>query len=362
MGIQIQKFVLIALTTAMIPNHEAKAFGPLKNMAHVVVEQLGYTIRVTAQIGYPLGMDLANLETIANSQKAFQRDQVIPIFNATFGQKPIKVDGEPCTFQTPGGRFSSFTIQMQVIAICKSNKPQISWYLPFIKKTPPYFIISTETLLANNKKKLMSVVDHDNPMLSHGRSLNLALSSAGLRNIGFSLEAWEKKNGDLRLPLGILHLLFILAIVTKCRVTSKISPSLFFFGLFFLASSLMKLGIPQQYGFFMACTLAALTATFLCLPEGITTSHWWYTIVSIFGVAHGSIGMVMTNFPTLHLKLTERVFYQLGSVAGIIAFSLIVYPWIALNAFRILKNRIILSLIKIAILVLSLCSLVTSIS
>jgi hypothetical protein len=138
------------------------------------------------------------------------------VYAALLGEAALWIGGQPCAFAPEHSVMSidSQNLRVAVIARCPLHEGELVFSLPFLRKQDPtYRMIYNSSLSAADdlgdatpaRSEVRLRLDHASPGL--GRFIAL-----GMAHIGVLPGEWSGDTG-LRLPLGMDHILFVLALV-----------------------------------------------------------------------------------------------------------------------------------------------------
>jgi hypothetical protein len=269
--------------------------------------------------------------------------RAIELAGATYRSAPLTTPAGPCRFTTATATVANQTASLSGRAECPSPVRAIHWAFPFVREggVSPTFQILVKAQLGGEDR--VAIVDRIRPSLELAGAPDLDFASfvwTGVEHIGAAPDQWHDAGG-WKLPDGIDHILFLLALVLAGGTVFQILGIVSGFTLghsITLALSALDIARPPASIIepLIALSIALVAAEALA---GRAQRHRW-KVASFFGLIHGFGFAGALNELELSTGdlASALVGYNLGVELGQIAIVLVTAPLLlALHRHRMLQ-------------------------
>jgi hypothetical protein len=263
------------------------------------------------------------------------------IFFATLGKAAPRLDGQDCPWRNPRVRRESgaegAVIRVSAQAVCPEGKNEragsFSLPLPLLEKATGGFRVIAKIELMG--KVSSSVGNRERPFVASSPGFG-AFVALGAEHIGLARGQWFGESG-LRLPEGLDHILFVIALVlgslSWLNALKAVTGFTLGHSLTLLLSSFGWLSAPARFvesgiAFSIACTA-------MLVLLGKRNAHSW-KLAAVFGLVHGlGFASALRDLNLSRGSLVEGVFgFNLGVELAQLVIALLV-----LGIFLVLATK-----------------------
>lgn len=258
-----------------------------------------------------------------------------PLFKATLGARVVELGGKNCEWSRPllwPAEEADF-VELSVVAIC-TNSPREPFHLrldlPFLKDQPPAFQIVLRTELVPMTTPL--VLNSTNTQIDLGQASAVGFFGfvkMGMGHIGVLPGEWQSNDGGWRLPEGLDHIFFLLALIFASRGLGELLKSVTGFTIgHSLTLGLSAFRVLHVHSAWVevaiAFSIAYSAGLSLIRPQA---GHRW-VVAALFGTVHG-LGFA-SALQELDLKGAEiwraLIGFNLGIELGQLVIAALVVP------------------------------------
>jgi hypothetical protein len=259
------------------------------DVAYLELRQDGAEVRVLLDVGAPLALEEAHLPPEQQNPAGIAASAP-ELARALLQGSPLLADGAECTWAgTPVASVEGMRIRLSLLARCPRAPAELKWSLPFLQQAPISTRVLGKALAGGHESQFVldpgrqTLVVTGAPERSFGEFVLM-----GVQHIGATPGEWLRPGGGLRLPDGIDHILFLLALllagggllevlktVTGFTAGHSVTLALATLGLVRLPSRLVESAI-------------ALSIAYVALEDLLVQQprHRW-RLAAGFGLVHG---------------------------------------------------------------------------
>jgi len=273
-----------------------------------------------------------------------------PFFKTTLGARAVELGGKACEWSRPELKPAPEAdfVELSAVAIC-TNSPREPFFLrldlPFLQSQPPAFQIVLRmderpeaTPLVLNSTRAQAEVGQ---AATHGF---FGFVTMGMGHIGVLPGEWQTQDGHWRLPEGLDHIFFLLALIFASRGLAELLKSVTGFTLgHSLTLGLSAFRILHIHSAWVevaiAFSIAYSAGLSLLKPQA---GHRWL-VAALFGTIHG-LGFA-SALQELDLKGAEiwraLIGFNLGIELGQLVIAALVVPglfWLGRRSMRALTR------------------------
>ncbi len=317
--------------------------------------------RVTARLELDLSAVAIVLATEAPDAAAV-RARAAELAQKTFERAPITTPAGPCSWAPATAELSARTASITAVATCPAGAR--TWAFPVVSQaaiTPRFQLMVKET---SGTSERLTLIDKT------ARPLELVTAAAtpqtvgftrflrsGIAHIGMAPSEWRDIDGHFKLPDGIDHIMFLIALMlgggTLLQLIAIASGFTIGHSITLALSALDIVRPPSS----IIEPLIALTIAFAALEalSGKLKQHRW-KIAGCFGLIHGfAFATALSHLElTLRGKISALFGYNLGVEIGQVIVVLATAP-LVMYAYR--HPRVGRPAIKVAAGLIFLCGL-----
>jgi hypothetical protein len=277
---------------------------------------------------------------------------------ATYRAEPITSGGRPCAWTAPTVSMQGRTVSLSDAADCSSVIRTMSWEVPLAARAPSTFKLLVKANSGGNEQA--SIVDRDKPVIevAGGAASSVGFGDfvmTGIAHIGATPSEWRAPGGGLKLPDGIDHILFVLALLLAGGTLRQIAGIATGFTVgHTITLALATLDVvrpaPAVIEPLIALSIAIVAAEAL---SGKLPKYRW-KVATFFGLIHGfGFARALQNFDLARVNRAEALFgYNLGVEIGQLTIIVIVFPLLVLGRrfhySKIFVTRVAPALILVA--------------
>jgi hypothetical protein len=254
----------------------------------------------------------------------------------TFARAPIQTEHGPCTWTGASASLAGRTVSLHDVAVCPAGAR--SWAFPVVAESAisPRFQLMVKETVAGSER--LTLVDKTSPHLAFaapgGSSVGFGhFVWSGIAHIGAAPEEWHRDGGGLKLPDGIDHILFLLALLlgggTLLQMIGIASGFTLGHSLTLALSALDVVHVPGR----LIESLVALTIALAAVEAfaGRLKPHRW-KIAAAFGLVHGfAFASALGHLElTTHDKVTALFGFNFGVEIGQVVIVLAAAPLVLL--------------------------------
>jgi hypothetical protein len=256
---------------------------------------------------------------------------------ATHARTPIVADGTACTWAGATAELHGRTIRLADRARCAAPIHVLRWELPFTAHTSTTFQLLVKVRGLGDEHA--AVVDRAHPAVDVTGSLGLLdFVTTGIAHIGVAPSEWrdadpDDDDGGLRLPDGIDHILFVLALLLAGGTIRQLAGTATGFTAgHTITLALATLGVVRP----PAALIEPLIALSIVLvaAEAVTgklpAQRW--KVATAFGLIHGfGFARALDGLDLSTANTIKALFgYNLGVELGQLAIVVVVAPLVLL--------------------------------
>lgn len=279
--------------------------------------------------------------------------------DASLRAAPIETDRGACRWTTVAATLQGRTVTLTVGATCPSGVRTLRWKLPFVAgpHVSSAFQLFVKARLGGGEEDYVTTVERGAPelVLTQGGHVGFAdFVWSGIEHIGVAPGEWRDDGGGLKLPDGIDHILFLLALLLAGGSIWKLAGiATGFTAGHSITLALSGLGLvrpsPRIIEPLIALSIAWVAAlAFL----GNKESHRWKTATA-FGLIHGfGFAGALTQLDLTTPDLVKALFgYNVGIELGQISLVLLIAPGVLLLQRRADLHRAIVRVLAALIFI-----------
>jgi hypothetical protein len=256
------------------------------------------------------------------------------IATSTYRAEPVTSGGVACAWQGAAAELRVRTIHLTDRATCSSAIRTARWEVPFTARAQSTFKLLVKTHSASGEQA--SIVDRDQPIIEIAAG-GADMSSVGfgdfvltgIGHIGALPSEWRAVGGGIKLPDGIDHILFVLALLLAggtLRQIAGIATGFTVGHTITLALATMDIVRPPAAVIepLIALSIAIVAAEAL---SGKLPKYRW-KVATFFGLIHGfGFARALQDFDLTKVNTAEALFgYNLGVELGQLTIIAIVFP------------------------------------
>ncbi len=308
------------------------------DLGYARIEAEGQTVSLELELDAKGAAELLGLKDQAAADAMHPAEvnaKAAALARATYLQAPLSTDRGNCTFAGAHARRMQDTIRLSDRATCPEGSAVVRWSFPFMTGAG---VTSTFQMLIKAQvfgAEHVATLDRKTVDFEFGGRASLPFGSfvwMGVEHIGAAPSEWQGEGG-LKLPDGIDHILFLLALIlgggslmklagvaTGFTVGHSITLALATLGIVRLPSALVESVIA------LSIALVAVEAYF-----GKFKEHRW-KMATGFGLIHGfGFANALTELNLEGGTMMKALFgYNLGVELGQVALVLLVAPLLLL--------------------------------
>jgi hypothetical protein len=270
------------------------------------------------------------------------QDLAFSFFSATLAEAPPRLGGALCRWRAPEAHSENEFAELNLFAICtgaKANQFSLDFPLPFLKRALPAFQLAVK--LEGNGEPVTLIANAEKPVAVAGVTDNRTLRGfvrLGMAHIGALPSEWKRDSGAFRLPEGIDHICFVLALVvaggTLLNLLKCISGFTLGHSITLALSTFRILHIHSRWvEACIALSIAVVAGSALLRPR--SSGHRWI-VAAIFGTVHGlGFATVLHDLDLSRSELVTALFgFNVGVELGqcVIVLTLLI-PLLALRKY-----------------------------
>jgi len=306
----------------------------LETTATTVVVQLDLNADAAAALIHVPKIDTAILETRAADLAA-----------ATFAREPIQTPNGACTWKGPTARFADVSVRIVDTATCPAGERR--WNFPFVrdaKVSATFEVLIKEAVDGEDKVTLVDRYEASYVVGQPHYSF-LGFVWSGIEHIGAAPNQWRDVDGGLKLPDGIDHILFLIALMLGGGKLLRLVGIATGFTLgHSVTLALAALDIVRPPASVIE-PIIALSIAFAAAEAFINRweKHRW-KIATAFGFVHGfGFAAALVQLELARGDMAKALFgYNLGVEVGQVGIVLIVAPLVILaHRNAIAKNYVL---------------------
>ena len=272
----------------------------------------------------------------------------------TYARAPIVADGAACAWVNTTAELHGRTVRLADRARCAAPVHALRWELPFTARASTVFQLLVKVRGLGDERA--AVVDRAHPVVDVTGSLGLLdFVTTGVAHIGVAPSEWrDAEGGGLRLPDGIDHILFVLALLLAGGTIRQLAGTATGFTAGHTVTlALATLGVVRP----PAALIEPLIALSIVLvaAEAVTgklpKQRW--KVATAFGLVHGfGFARALDGLELSTANTVKALFgYNLGVELGQLAIVVAVAPLVLLartNPQGKLATRALAALIVVA--------------
>ena len=293
----------------------------------------------TAQVKLDLDVNLAALllGTDAHAMDdAVVRARLADLATVTYRAAPITSAGADCPWIAPTAELHGRTLSLADRATCPSAIRTLRWAMPLAARAPSTFKLLVKAHGAGGEQA--SIVDRDKPVIeiSGGAASSVGFGDfvwTGVSHIGAVPSEWTAPDGGVKLPDGIDHILFVLALLLAGGTIKQLAGITTGFTVghtITLALSTLDVVRPP------AALIEPLIALSIAIVAGEALSgtlpKYRWKVATFFGLIHGfGFARALQEFDLSKVNTAEALFgYNLGVELGQLTIVLTIGPLVLL--------------------------------
>lgn len=156
-----------------------------------------------------LGIDADKLDVATLHARATELSTV------TFGSSPLATETGPCTWSGATAELRNRTVTLVDTAHCPPKLHSLRWTLPFVTRVSTTFQLLVKIRMFDVEH--VAIVDRAKTSFEvSGASATIgfiAFVKTGVEHIGVAPDQWRTNDGGWKLPDGIDHIMFLLALM-----------------------------------------------------------------------------------------------------------------------------------------------------
>jgi hypothetical protein len=290
------------------------------------------------RIAVDLDLDVKAAEILLRAEgagAAIIRDGATRLADRSFARAPIMTPAGPCTWAEATAELTGRTVKIRRTATCPAPGER-RWSFPFVheeKISSKFELLVKESV--DGSERLTLVDKTTSEIVLSGTSAATPSSGvgftdflwSGIEHIGAAPNQWRDREGGLKLPDGIDHILFLLALMLGGgKLLQLVGIASGFTHSVTLALAALDVVRPPLS---VIEPLIALSIALAAAEAFIGTfkKHRW-KIATFFGLIHGfGFATALTHLDlTTRGKVTALFGYNLGVETGQLVIVLIVAP------------------------------------
>jgi HupE/UreJ protein len=262
---------------------------------------------------------------------------VAELAKTAYQSAPIVTDAGECVWTKAGAEINRRTATLTGEAECPPGARRLRWNLPFLASMPAKFELFVKAHVFRNEH--VGIVDRGTSVVElSGKRGELGfgdLVRSGIAHIGAAPEEW-RDTGGFKLPEGIDHILFLLALLLAGGTLRKLLGVATGFTLgHSITLTLAAFDVIRPPASLIE-PLIALTIVGAAVEaySGKLARHRW-KIATAFGLIHGfAFASALTELELSGSRMVKALFaYNLGVELGQVAFVLLLsIPILKLHA------------------------------
>lgn len=211
-------------------------------------------------------------------------------FRQTLEPNPPQLGGVICQWLRPEEKVAGDYRELSVVAACTgalTSSFSLHFPLPFLQQMHPAFQLAATI---EGKEPVTYVANAARPYLSAGGDIRSfpGFLRLGMEHIGVTISQWRGPGGKARLPEGLDHIFFVLALVLAGGSVWQLLKSVTGFTLgHSLTLALATFGVIHVHSRWVealiALSIAVLAGVALFRPR---SPHRW-KVAALFGLVHG---------------------------------------------------------------------------
>ncbi len=347
----------IALLVALGTTHPAAAH-PM-DVGYLRIDLDGSAARIKLDIDVKLAALLLGTDE-HTMDDATLRARTAELATATYRAAAVTSGEAACTWTTTVAELHGRTVSLADRAECPSAIRTLHWAVPFAARAPSTFKLLVKAHGAGGEQA--SIVDRDKPTIevTGGAPASVGFGDfvwTGVSHIGAVPSEWRDADGGLKLPDGIDHIMFVLALLLaggSIRQLAGITTGFTIGHSITLALSTLDVVRPPAIIIepLIALSIAVVAAEAL---SGKLPKYRW-KVATFFGLIHGfGFARALQDFDLSKVNTVEALFgYNLGVELGQLTIILLFAPLVLL-AHRNPRTRFVV--VKIAPALILVCGL-----
>jgi len=301
------------------------------DVAYLKIDVDGRTAATVLDIDVNLAARLVGLDPHAVDDGAL-RARASELAAATYRLAPLVGDGQACAWTAATVELHGRTVRLSDHARCAAAIRGLRWAVPFAAQASSTFQLLVKVTGLGNEA--VAVVDRARPVFEMIGELRLRdFVSTGIAHIGVAPSEWRDADGGWKLPDGIDHILFVLALLLGGgAIRQLVGIATGFTAGHTVTLALATLGILRPPAALIEPLIALSIA--IVAAEAVTgrmPRHRW-KVATAFGLVHGfGFARALDGLDLSAGNTVKALFgYNLGVELGQLAIVLVVAPLVLL--------------------------------